>query len=142
MITGKPVRGDVAIRNLVEDAVESKNDSCVDEAAGNWPISNALAFAKVALQCTETRGSKRPDLEKEVLPELKKLFDECATSAAASKTIEDENQCVVCWDAPPTHAFLPCGHRCVCESDAAELMARNKLCPVCRSHATGVVRVY
>ena len=49
----------------------------------------------------------------------------------------DEALCVVCLDAERTHAFLPCGHRCVCEGCLG-----LSHCPICRAVATGTLRVY
>ena len=50
---------------------------------------------------------------------------------------DDEALCVVCLDAERTHAFLPCGHRCVCEGCLG-----LPQCPLCRVVATGTLLVY
>jgi len=142
MITGKPTHGDVTSRDVAEDAVEGRIHSFVDEKAGQWPLQHALAFAKVALHCADPRKRRRPDLEKDVLPTLEELLAECPTGTAPNEHDADRNVCVVCMDAPVTHAFLPCGHRCVCESDANTLMAGDKACPLCRTQATYIHRIY
>lgn len=46
--------------------------------------------------------------------------------------------CVVCMDAVPTHALVPCGHRCVCGACAPQLQN----CPLCRKRSTGSLRVF
>jgi len=141
MITGKSTR-DVDILDFVESAVVKKNGSFVDRAAGEWPTAHAVAFAKLALQCTEDRKSKRPDLEREILPILKKLHDQCTANDVEDTSNQDQILCVVCMDAAITHAFLPCGHRCVCKHDGIALMMREQPCPICRTQATDVVQIY
>ena len=44
-----------------------------------------------------------------------------------------ENECVMCMDVAKSHAFVPCGHMCVCEGCAARIMRANKECPFCCS---------
>ena len=39
----------------------------------DWPLEEALSFAKIALQCAELRRKDRPDLGKAVLPELNRI---------------------------------------------------------------------
>lgn len=34
----------------------------IDRSAGSWPATEALAFADLALKCTEVRRQDRPDL--------------------------------------------------------------------------------
>jgi len=139
MITGKAATGDVTCRDVAEDAVEGKNDSFVDENAGQWPLHHALAFARLALRCAERQGHRRPDLEHDVLPALEMLYAECPIQQGADF---DADVCVVCMDSLATHAFLPCGHKCVCQSEADMIMAHSKACPLCRMKATNVVRFF
>ena len=44
--------------------------------------------------------------------------------------------------AAQTHAFVPCGHRCVCEGCSAAILASSRACPICCLACTGVMRVY
>lgn len=50
------------------------------------------------------------------------------------------SECVICLSAPCTHAFLPCGHRCVCEA-CANGQALPK-CPICRTTGSGFLRIW
>jgi ankyrin repeat protein len=54
--------------------------------------------------------------------------------------------CVICIDAPRTHAFVPCGHLCVCLDCASLPEMRGgtcgKTCPVCRQKSFLVMRIY
>ncbi|KAL1059733.1 hypothetical protein V6Z11_1Z012100 [Gossypium hirsutum] len=44
-------------------------------AVTDWPLEEALSFAKLALKCAELRRRDRPDLGQVVLPHLNKLRD-------------------------------------------------------------------
>jgi len=39
--------------------------------------------------------------------------------------------CAICFEAPQTHAFVPCGHVCACKECSSRVMAKNKKCPMC-----------
>jgi hypothetical protein len=46
----------------------------------------------------------------------------------------EEDQCVMCFDAPKDRIILPCFHVCVCEACATLLTRMSKpLCPICRT---------
>jgi hypothetical protein len=46
----------------------------------------------------------------------------------------EEDQCVMCFDAPKDHIILPCYHVCVCEACANLLtQMRKPSCPICRT---------
>ena len=61
---------------------------------------------------------------------------------AAAAVEEDDLSCRVCMDGEGSHAFVPCGHRCVCESCAAHFMSGTRKCPICNSDSTQTMRVY
>ena len=46
-----------------------------------------------------------------------------------------DGECCVCLDKQTTHAFVPCGHLCVCSSCAELLMRVDARCPYCRARA-------
>ena len=46
-----------------------------------------------------------------------------------------DGECCVCLDKQSTHAFVPCGHLCVCSSCAELLMRVDAKCPYCRARA-------
>lgn len=39
--------------------------------------------------------------------------------------------CAICFEAPQTHVFVPCGHVCACKQCSTRVMAKNKKCPIC-----------
>jgi serine/threonine protein kinase len=49
------------------------------------------------------------------------------------------SMCVVCWESAAIKAFVPCGHRCVCEKAVCSRLVR---CPVCRTEVQSAIRVY
>jgi hypothetical protein len=54
----------------------------------------------------------------------------------------DSETCVVCLAARKTHAFLPCGHTCMCQSCAELLMKRQETCPVCRQTPERAMHIF
>ena len=56
-------------------------------------------------------------------------------------------ECVICLDRSATHAFIPCGHRCVCDrcgsvSRLTMLAGDTTKCPLCRERSTQVLRIF
>ncbi|KAM7269523.1 hypothetical protein ACFE04_025020 [Oxalis oulophora] len=71
IITAKPPMG---VTHHVKRAIEKGTfTEMLDPAITDWPIEEALCFAKLSLQCAELRRKDRPDLGKVVLPELDRL---------------------------------------------------------------------
>ncbi|GAA0155103.1 hypothetical protein Leryth_010971 [Lithospermum erythrorhizon] len=71
LITGKPAK---SLSHYVGQSIENGTFSeMLDPAVPDWPIEDAMSFAKLALQCAELKRKDRPDLSKVVLPELNRL---------------------------------------------------------------------
>ncbi|XP_065622001.1 U-box domain-containing protein 52-like [Quercus suber] len=71
LITAKSPMG---LAYIVEQSIENGSfTEMLDPAVLDWPVEEALCFAKLALQCAELRRKDRPDLCKKVLPELSRL---------------------------------------------------------------------
>ncbi|KAG0484703.1 hypothetical protein HPP92_008782 [Vanilla planifolia] len=71
IITAKPPMG---LTHHVERAIEKGTfTQLLDPAIADWPVDEALAFAKLALKCAELRRKDRPDLGTVILPELNRL---------------------------------------------------------------------
>lgn len=49
--------------------------------------------------------------------------------------------CVVCLDSPARVACAPCGHRCLCATDA-ERTPRLEKCPLCREPIAYLLTVF
>eukprot|EP00656_Telonema_subtile_P021371 TRINITY_DN22401_c0_g1_i1.p1 TRINITY_DN22401_c0_g1~~TRINITY_DN22401_c0_g1_i1.p1 ORF type:complete len:178 (-),score=32.92 TRINITY_DN22401_c0_g1_i1:513-1046(-) len=52
--------------------------------------------------------------------------------------------CSVCLESPADGllVFVPCGHRCVCGTCAAQIRRRSSKCPICRARFSTTVRVW
>lgn len=71
IVTAKPPMG---LTHHVERAIERGNFSeMLDPSVTDWPVEEALKFAKLSLKCAELRRKDRPDLKTIVLPELNRL---------------------------------------------------------------------
>lgn len=71
LITAKPPMG---LTHHIGRAIENGTFAeMLDPAVKDWPVDEALKFAKLALKCAELRRKDRPDLGTVVLPELNRL---------------------------------------------------------------------
>ena len=50
--------------------------------------------------------------------------------------------CIVCMDAPATHAIMPCGHLCLCNDCAKKLLDAGDDCPICRAKIESTQQIY
>ncbi|KAF3785141.1 U-box domain-containing protein 35 [Nymphaea thermarum] len=73
IITAKPPMG---LTHHVERSIERGTfKEMLDPTVPDWPVEEALIFAKLSLKCAELRRKDRPDLATVVLPELNRLKD-------------------------------------------------------------------
>ncbi|KAG9451802.1 hypothetical protein H6P81_004706 [Aristolochia fimbriata] len=71
IITAKPPMG---LTHHVERAIDKGTfPDMLDPTVPDWPMEEALGFARLALQCAELRRKDRPDLGTVILPELNRL---------------------------------------------------------------------
>ncbi|XP_078176715.1 U-box domain-containing protein 52-like [Carex rostrata] len=71
IITARPPMG---LSHQVERSIERGTfKEILDPAVPDWPVEAALSYAKLALWCVELRRKDRPNLAKEILPELYRL---------------------------------------------------------------------
>uniref|UniRef100_A0A0E0JKF4 RING-type E3 ubiquitin transferase n=1 Tax=Oryza punctata TaxID=4537 RepID=A0A0E0JKF4_ORYPU len=86
VLTARPPMG---LTHHVEKAIEAGTFAqMLDITVKDWPVEDAIGFAKLALKCTEMRRRDRPDLATVILPELNRLRNlghayEARMSAAA-----------------------------------------------------------
>jgi hypothetical protein len=50
--------------------------------------------------------------------------------------------CVACMTSPSTHAFVPCGHFCMCDGCSSKSMEMGANCPMCREPVHQVMKVF
>ena len=67
-----------------------------------------------------------------------------AGGADAMPVLDDGSvACCVCLTAAQTHAFMPCGHRCVCATCAELVMdTESPACVLCRQAARECVQIF
>ncbi|KAI3468100.1 hypothetical protein Pfo_024763 [Paulownia fortunei] len=71
IITARPPMG---LTHHVERAIEKGTFAdLLDPTVPDWPVEEALSYAKLALKCAELRKKDRPGLGKDILPELNRL---------------------------------------------------------------------
>ncbi|KAL3633536.1 hypothetical protein CASFOL_022298 [Castilleja foliolosa] len=71
IITARPPMG---LTHQVERAIEKDTFAdLLDPTVPDWPVEEALGYARLALKCAELRKKDRPDLAKDILPELSRL---------------------------------------------------------------------
>ncbi|XP_027773356.1 U-box domain-containing protein 35-like isoform X1 [Solanum pennellii] len=71
IITARPPMG---LTHHVERAIENGTFADIlDPTVPNWPLEEALNYAKLSLKCAELRKKDRPDLGSVILPELSRL---------------------------------------------------------------------
>jgi hypothetical protein len=52
----------------------------------------------------------------------------------------ESEECVICWSSKKTHAFILCGHMCVCNGCVASI--QDHRCPICRMASQQIVKIY
>ncbi|KAL7552641.1 hypothetical protein ACHAWF_015869 [Thalassiosira exigua] len=65
-----------------------------------------------------------------------------SSAASANSPNGHPESCAICFEAPRTHIFVPCGHACACKSCAAAVMVMNKKCPICNKRATLTMEMF
>ena len=73
---------------------------------------------------------------------LKKKSKPKSMSKQKDVDVTGLKECVVCWVAPRTHVFVPCGHMCACKSCSSRLMESRKVCPTCNQSSTMAIEVF
>jgi hypothetical protein len=68
---------------------------------------------------------------------LRSSMSKLAVSGGSAAEVQPD-VCVVCMNGGKTHAFQPCGHKCVCATCAAQLQS----CPICREPVTGSFQIF
>ena len=137
------------------------------EAAKQREVKNQQEMASVLRQQREAarqREKEEEERRKDAVRKVQRLRKEllsaerdaqslCSTSStelykvgATEGTFNLQLQpCVICLDRPPVVVVVPCGHRCLCEEDAAAVMRKPKQqreCPICRTPVKRMQRVF
>eukprot|EP00960_Hanusia_phi_P050637 760334-Hanusia_phi.AAC.8 len=79
----------------------------------------------------QAEAEKRQNKNAESKPELEKPFDH--------PTDDTSNGCVICMNAMASHAYIPCGHQCVCLECSTQFHSR---CPVCNQDSQMIIKIW
>jgi hypothetical protein len=74
--------------------------------------------------------------------DMPQVFASFPTTSTSSQAAREVLECAICFDGTSDFLFVPCGHRCVCESCADTLLRGSRSCPICRNAITGKQRVH
>ena len=102
-------------------------------------IAAAGAEASIAAPVVE-RDAKEPTegIQEKDEEQLKDNIVDCSFHRDVA-----QSECCVCLDEAKSHAFVPCGHLCVCAGCAESIMSSlKKECPSCRGPAAHVVKIF
>ena len=102
----------------------------------NQPMGCPNDVFSVMLSCWAVIKDNRPTFSN-LKQDLHDAF--ASVSAAETDTVGGKALCTWCLEQPATMAYVPCGHRCMCEEHAA---LAGSQCPICRAAANGVVRIF
>ena len=116
-----------AYASRVSPAGRSAAKAATGAAAPGRPRSSTRGGAATAGSTTRTVDCVRQFAD----PKLE-------TKAGAAVDAE----CCVCMEFEKSHVFIPCGHVCVCQGCAEQVMASSKECPMCRKVSISFYRVY
>jgi len=66
-----------------------------------------------------------------------------APRPGAEARASERDVCVICISKAKTHAFVPCGHQCVCKQCGTTLLQRyGAACPVCRCKVHMIMQIF
>jgi hypothetical protein len=127
-------------RELIEQAraVEAERARVAAEAAAAAAAVEAVAKAAAAAERLQMEqdlaaATLRMQAEALLVQQMQAQLGVPPAAPAPHPDDAEENQCVMCFDAPKDHIIIPCGHVCVCEACANLLtQMRNPTCPICR----------
>ena len=91
----------------------------------------------------EPQPPKQPKPKKDTATEPSSKQQTMTSSRSSSDSSNDAEQndlCVVCLDSRCTHAFVPCGHLCICSTCAIQTDLQK--CPICRVPSQHVMQIY
>jgi hypothetical protein len=126
------------------------------EQAKTEQAERARVAAEAAAAAEAVKAAERLRLEEEMtaltlsarsgalrMQQVQAQLGVSPAAPALQAAADEENMCVVCFDAPKDHIIVPCGHQCVCEACAEQLTnTRTPMCPVCRGPIIQTMKVF
>jgi hypothetical protein len=69
-------------------------------------------------------------------------LENSSEGATSSPKSPAHGTCIACMTKPSTHAFVPCGHFCMCDGCSSKSMDIGAHCPMCRESVQLVMKVF
>ena len=98
---------------------------------------------KLMESCWREGAAERPTFDRIKMDLQDAYGDEmiCEMASQAAQERDEQSLCVVCMESEGDFALLPCGHKCVCEVDAAAMCIQGK-CPICWGQVHSFNRIF
>jgi hypothetical protein len=77
---------------------------------------------------------------RDAIHKLSKKIEDMAKQIAENKP--EKNLCIACWEYESTFAVQPCGHKLLCGTCAAIMLATNPYCPFCRTKVVDIIQIW
>jgi hypothetical protein len=133
-----------------DDMLERARAEQAERARATAAEVASAASAKAATE--EAAAAERLQMEKEMAAlavtvqsdalRLQQMQAQLGVPPAAPAPHPDEDQCVLCLDAPTDHLIFPCGHQCVCgEAEGGQPCSVPLLPHTHHRHLQGVCRL-
>jgi hypothetical protein len=132
-----------AVPTVKKARVPSVVEAVNDEGLGLFQVS----LANTRLELDQELEKMRSDFRREI----NGLSDELSAKTAQISDLNERvkqlakkgaKYCAVCFVKENDHAFIPCGHKCMCLGCAELTMNKFKTCPYCRTKITSIQRIY
>jgi len=138
----------------------NKKNEVVDTAQteGETPLNKECQLASSTRVETPCKREEQQATSKEVEAPLEKAAQQAnaptlnvqqqvsakqPAAAEPEEGCEEEKMCVICLSVPKTHAFVPCGHRCICQRCGDDVLKEaTSSCPICRAEAKHVLQIF
>lgn len=95
--------------------------------------------------CENGKGKGKEELleDSRAIHELQEQVNLLKSQLGEKEAAQNENDaCSICLDNKRTHAYVPCGHQCVCEGCANSGDKQLEKCPICRADKTSIIRIW
>jgi hypothetical protein len=133
----------VAAEAAAKVAVEAAAKVAAEAAAVAAEVAAGAAAEEVASEASMAKLATAELAAAELAAaELAAAELAAAEPAEVAPALDDDNCCVVCLDAPPTMAYVPCGHQVICSSCSQGLGIGPYSCPLCRADSFMVIKIY
>ena len=132
--------------------VEAANHVLVQIKELHDALLQKCSFSQIEsamVQCSDSCDAALGLLEEllPAVPEAEAADQPVADAAPVPETVppiveEEDVSCVICYENPRTHAFIPCGHLSICGVCFKNADGLHGKCPICNTQFTNIVHIY